>query len=79
MSILDEIQAAARSALPPGLADGIDQNLRAALASALERLDLVTREEWDVQRAVLARSREKLERLEKQVAELEQRLAARHD
>lgn len=77
MSILEEIQAAVRSALPPGLAAGVDQNLRAALASALERLDLVTREEFDVQRVVLARSREKLERLEKQVAELEQRLAGR--
>jgi len=38
------------------------------------KLDLVTREEFDVQRKVLARSREKIEQLEKQVAELEARL-----
>ncbi len=74
MAILDEIQAAVRSALPPGVSEGIEQNLRAALSGVLERLDLVTREEWDVQRAVLARTREKLEQLEQLVVQLEQRL-----
>ena len=46
----------------------------ATTQSVFSRLDLVTREEFDVQAKVLARSRAKLEQLEKQVAELEARL-----
>ena len=60
--------------LPQGLAamrDDVENNFRQVLASGLERLDLVTREEFDVQQAVLARTREKLESLEAAVAELE--------
>jgi len=52
----------------------VEKNLRAALAAALGRLDLVTREEFEVQSQVLARTRAKLETLEKLVAELEQQL-----
>lgn len=70
----EEISAAIRSALPQGLAEGAEKNLRAALRAALERLDLVSREELEVQEAVLQRTRERLERLEQLVAELEQRL-----
>ena len=50
----------------------LEKNLRTILASFLARLDLVPREEFDVQRQVLLRTREKLERLEARVAELEQ-------
>ena len=49
----------------------MEKNLRAVLQSAFSRMNLVTREEFDVQRAVLARSREKLTVLEKRVQELE--------
>jgi BMFP domain-containing protein YqiC len=49
----------------------VQKNLRAALQTALRRMDLVTREEFDVQTALLARTREKLDALERQVAELE--------
>ena len=52
----------------------LEKNLRAAAQAAFTRLDLVTREEFDVQRKVLARSRAKIELLEKQVAELEAKL-----
>lgn len=45
--------------------------IRASLESGLRKLNLVTREEFDAQQAVLLRTREKLEQLEKQVAELE--------
>ena len=61
-------------ALPPGPADAdaeLRQNLRAALAGALSRMDLVTREEFDAQTRVLARTREKLERLEARLHDLE--------
>ncbi|MCC6713647.1 MAG: accessory factor UbiK family protein [Gammaproteobacteria bacterium] len=50
------------------------KNLRAMLTSALASMDLVTREEFDVQTTVLARTRARLEELERQVAALEQAL-----
>jgi BMFP domain-containing protein YqiC len=50
----------------------LERNFRGLLAGAFERMDLVTREEFDVQRRVLERSREKLAKLEVQVAALEQ-------
>jgi BMFP domain-containing protein YqiC len=49
----------------------LEENFRAMLRTALGRMDLVTREEFEVQAAVLARSRSLLEQLEKRVAELE--------
>jgi BMFP domain-containing protein YqiC len=55
----------------------LEKNFRGLLASAFGRLDLVTREEYDVQVQVLARAREKLAALEKRVAELEAQAAAR--
>ena len=51
--------------------DDLVANFRDALRSGLRRLDLVTREEFDVQRAVLQRTREIVEALEARVAELE--------
>jgi BMFP domain-containing protein YqiC len=60
--------------LPGGLRsmrDDLEQNFRSVLRGGLEKLDLVTREEFEVQEAVLARTREKLEALEKRVAEFE--------
>lgn len=64
--------------LPAGLQffqEDLQKNSRAALEAVLGHLDLVTREEFEVQSAVLARTRERLEALEKQVSELEQKLA----
>ena len=61
--------------LPHGadaLRDDVNQNLKAGLTIALKKMDLVTRDEFDVQKAVLEKTREKLELLEKQVRELEQ-------
>ena len=52
----------------------LEKNLRALMTGFFARLDLVTREEFDVQRQVLLRTREKLARLEAQVAELERAL-----
>ena len=48
----------------------VERNVRAMMTQAFSKLDLVTREEFDVQRAVLARTRDKLEALERQLAEL---------
>ena len=52
--------------------EDLEQNFRSVLRGGLEKLDLVTREEFEVQEAVLARTREKLEALEKKVAEFEE-------
>jgi hypothetical protein len=49
----------------------IEKNMRGMLAATFARLDLVTREEFDVQSEVLARTREKLLQLEGRLAELE--------
>lgn len=60
--------------LPAGLRamrGELEANFRAVLAQGLAKLDLVTREEFEVQAAVLARTREKLEALEQKVRELE--------
>jgi BMFP domain-containing protein YqiC len=54
-------------------AKDVEKNLRLLLGSFFSRLDLVTREEFDIQAKVLARTREKLEALEARVAELERR------
>ena len=56
-------------------AKDIEKNLRALLSSALSRLDLVTREEFDVQQEVLGRTRDKLQQMETRVAEMEKLLA----
>lgn len=53
----------------------IERNFKALLASAFERMDLVTREEFDIQRRVLERSREKLNRLEAELARREDETA----
>ncbi|MEJ2592056.1 MAG: accessory factor UbiK family protein [Candidatus Thiodiazotropha sp.] len=55
------------------------KNFRASLEAGLAKLDLVTREEFDVQSAVLARTREKLGRLEQQVKALEAQIAEHRD
>ncbi len=54
------------------LGDEVQMQVRSALSSALQKMNLVTREEFDTQQAVLARSREKLDALEVQIAELEE-------
>lgn len=55
----------------------LEKNIHAILQASFSRMNLVSREEFDVQRAVLARTREQLEALEQRVAELEQRILDR--
>lgn len=74
---LDDLARRLSALVPPGLREGRDelqQNFKSVLQTGLARLDLVTREEFDVQRAVLLRTREKLEALQRTVAELEAQL-----
>ena len=69
--LFDEINERVRAVLAQSPAADIEKNLRAMLTSLFGRLDLVTREEFDVQREVLARTRQKLTELEARVAALE--------
>ncbi len=72
--VFDEISQSLSKLLPPGAAslkDDFERNAKAVVQSGLDRLDLVTREEFDVQMKVLERTREKLEALEKRLADLE--------
>ena len=71
---LNDLAAKITSLLPADLdtlKKDLEKNIRAGLQSGLQKLDLVSREEFDVQAAVLARTREKLEVLEKRVQALE--------
>ena len=77
---IDQLAQRLAAMVPPGLAqarEDMESNFRDALAQGLRRLDLVTREEFDVQRQVLARTRERVEALEQRVAALEAVLATR--
>ena len=70
---LDELARRLSSLVPPGLREGreeLQQNFKSVLQTGLGKLDLVTREEFEVQRAVLARTREKLDALERSLADL---------
>lgn len=69
--LLDEINEKVKAVLAQGPAADIEKNMRALLAGLFSRLDLVTREEFDVQREVLIRTRAKLAELEQKVAALE--------
>ncbi len=72
---LDDLAGKLADAVPgelQGLRDDLRDNFRGLLSAGLDKLELVTREEFEVQRKVLERTREKLDRLEQQLAELQQ-------
>ena len=77
--LLDDLARKLADSVPPGLKDlktDLERNFRAMLQTVLGKLDLVTREEFDVQAGVLSRTRQKLEELSQRLAELETALAA---
>ena len=72
--LFDDIARRLADAVPSGVREiqkDVEKNLRTVLQTSLSKLDLVTREEFDVQARVLARTREKLDKLEKTIAALE--------
>lgn len=79
---LNELAAKISALLPADLETlkkDLEKNIRAGLQSGFQKLDLVSREEFEVQAAVLARTREKLEALENRVQALEARLQTEAD
>lgn len=69
--ILEEINSKVSELVSQSPVKDIEKNMRAMLTGTFSRLDLVTREEFDVQQEVLLRTREKLNQLEARMAELE--------
>jgi len=77
---IEEIASSLLKLLPAGaetLKEDVRKNLKAVLNAAFARMELVTREEFDVQSELLARTRAKLEAMERQVALLEAELTKR--
>ena len=71
---IDDLARRLSDLVPPGLKEAraeIEQNMKSTLQAGLGKLDLVTREEFEVQRAVLLRTREKIDALERAVQILE--------
>ena len=78
--LIDQLVQRLEQVLPAGstrLAGELRQNVTVLLQESLARLDLVSREEFETQSLVLARTREKLDAMERQVQELERLLAER--
>jgi len=71
-----DLQNKINQAIENSPAKDIEKNVKAMMTQGFAKLDLVTREEFDVQAQVLAKTRSKLEALEARVAELETRLNA---
>lgn len=70
-NIFNDLQSKINEALESSPAKDLEKNVKAFMSQGFAKLDLVTREEFDIQSQVLAKTREKLEALEKRVAELE--------
>jgi len=73
--LFEELSGKVSALLAQSPAKDVEKNLRALLGSFFSRLDLVTREEFDVQAKLLTRSREQISALESRVAELEAKAA----
>jgi ubiquinone biosynthesis accessory factor UbiK len=75
-TFFNDLQSKINQAIENSPAKDIEKNVKSMMTQGFARLDLVTREEFDVQAQVLAKTRSKLEALEARVAELEARLSA---
>ncbi len=71
--LIDELGARLRDAMQASPAQDLEKNLHALVVAFLDRFDVVPREDFDVQRKLLARAQEKLAALEARIAELEAR------
>ena len=76
---IDEISRRVQELIANTPIEDVQKNERALMSGWFTRLDLVTREEFDAQQAVLQRTREKLSGMEARVAELEQLISSRND
>lgn len=76
---IEQIAEQINNVIPPGvktLADNVEEKIKTVLQSKLSQLDVVSREEFDVQTQVLARTRQKLDLLEKEFEQIKQQFAS---
>jgi BMFP domain-containing protein YqiC len=74
LRIIDELTRKLSDALPPGLSQAkqdFEQQIKTILSRGLERMEVVSREEFEAQRTVLARTEKKLEQLEQQLNQMQ--------
>ena len=76
--LLDELGSRLRDVMQASPAQDLEKNLHALVVAFLDRFDVVAREDFEVQRKLLARAQEKLQALEARVAELEARSSTEH-
>ena len=77
--IVNRVSEQLSQVLPPGvrqLRGDLEENIKAVLREALARMELVTREEFDIQATLLARARSRLEAVEAELRALEQRVVS---
>lgn len=72
--IINKIMLTAKAAVPESLSNDVKENVKAAIQDVIMDLDVVTREELDIQKAVLAKTRAKVDEMEAVIAELEKKL-----
>jgi BMFP domain-containing protein YqiC len=75
-NFFNDLQDKINQAIENSPAKDIERNVKAMMTQGFSKLDLVTREEFDIQAQVLAKTRAKLDALEQRVAQLEAKLAA---
>lgn len=73
-AFFDDLAIRIKELLQQSPAKDLDRNLRALMSGTFAKMDLVTREEFDIQKAVLSRAREKLAELETRLVELEKQV-----
>lgn len=74
-ALIERIMQTAKTVLPDNLADDIKDNVRIAIQEVISDLDVVSREELNVQKEVLAKTRAKVNKMETIISELEQQIA----
>ena len=72
--IIQRIMQTAKAAVPESLSNDVRENVKAAIQDVISDLDVVTREELDTQKAVLAKTRAKVDKMEGIIAELQKKL-----
>ena len=72
--LLDRILLTAKTALPETIGKDVKDNVRAAIQDVISELDIVSREELDIQKQVLQKTRTKIDEMEKVISELEKKL-----
>ena len=78
-SFFNDLQGRIHQAIQSSPAKDLEKNIKSLMTQGFSKLDLVTREEFDIQNQILAKTRAKLELMEQRVALLEQRMAAQHN